>query len=144
MSNPPKKTGPSTPEGKLKCSLNALKHGFTARSIQALRKIDQDHGVPFEDVLARLNAHYKPRDPVEEELVVRIARCLWRLSLSASMESRLLYKNRVTTRPGTSYEKILRYERLVDIHLHRAIDSLERKRSQTNQNAQNSLGPSSD
>ncbi len=141
--NSRRKTGPSTPEGKLKCSLNALKHGFTARSIAALQKMDRDHGVPFENVLARLNAHYQPRDPIEEELVARIARCVWRLSLSASMESRLLCKKRTATRPGTSYEKIMRYERLVDIHLHRAIDTLERRRGQTSQNAQNSFPPRS-
>lgn len=122
------KTGPTTPEGKLICSLNALKHGLTARSPQAFETIEEVHGIPFEDVLEEMNHHYMPADPIEVQLVKRIARCVWRLSLSAAMEERLLEQRPQATRPGTSYDKILKYERLVDIHLHRALATLHRKR----------------
>lgn len=137
------KTGPRTPEGKKRVSLNALKHGLTASSNHALRAIERQHGLNFDDVLARMNGHYKPRDPVEEELVTRIARCVWRLSLSATMESRLLSRRRNASKPGVSYERILKYERLVDIHLHRALDAFNKHRGQANPNPQNKITPSS-
>jgi hypothetical protein len=122
------KSGPRTPQGKKRSSLNALKHGLTARSPHALDQIARVHGISFPRTLRRMNRHYRPRDPVEEELVIRIARCVWRLSLSAAMEHRIIERGWATTRPGASYERILRYERLVDIHLHRALTMLDRKR----------------
>jgi len=120
--------GPRTPEGKKKSSLNALKHGLYAKSSHALDDITNAHGVDFRNVLDQMNRHYRPADPVEKQLVLRIARCVWRLSLSASMEERLLERGGNGLRPGSSYEKILKYERLVDIHLHRALVMLQRKR----------------
>ena len=124
----PNQTGPTSPEGKHRCSLNALKHGLNATSPQALDALADAHAIPFEEVLEEMNHHYMPSDPIERQLVKRIARCVWRLSLSAAMEERLLETRPATMRPGTSYERILRYERLVDIHLHRAIATLAHKR----------------
>jgi len=136
-------TGPRTPEGKKRSSLNALKHGLTARTPHAHRRIERQHGVSFEDVLARMFDYYKPVDPVEDELVTRIARCVWRLSLSATMESRLLSRRKNASKPGVSYERILKYERLVDIHLHRALEALNKHRGLNNPNPQNETTPSS-
>lgn len=120
--------GPKTPEGKKRCSLNALKHGLDASSGHAFEEIAREHGIPFDDVLAEMTRHYAPADPVECQLVLRIARCVWRLSLSASMEERLMERRPNALRPGVTYERILKYERLVDIHLHRALATLQRKR----------------
>jgi len=125
-------TGPRTRVGKKRSSLNALKHGLTARSRHALAEIAQQHGVPFDETLDEMNRHYQPADPVEKQLVLRIARCVWRLSLSAAMERRLMERCPNAHRPGTSYERILKYERLVDIHLHRALATLHRKRELDN------------
>lgn len=120
--------GPRTPEGKKRSSLNALKHGLYAKSTHALDDVADAHGIDFKDILDQMNRHYRPADPVEEQLVQRIARCVWRLSLSASMEERLLERGGNSVRPGASYDRILKYERLVDIHLHRALQMLQRKR----------------
>jgi len=120
--------GPKTAEGKLRSSLNALTHGLNAQAPHALQKMAEEHGVPLEDIVERMTLHYKPTDPIEEELVLRISRCIWRLSLSASMEKRLIDRQPDAPRPGTTYERIMRFERLVDIHLHRAIATLRRKR----------------
>jgi len=122
------KSGPRTPQGKKRSSLNALKHGLSARSPHGLDEIARVHGISFAQTLDKMTGHYRPRDPVEEQLVIRIARCVWRLSLSAAMEQRIIDRGWATTRPGASYERILRYERLVDIHLHRALTMLYRKR----------------
>jgi hypothetical protein len=120
--------GPKTPEGKKRSSLNALKHGLNAQSDHALEEISKQHGVPYEEVLGEMLRHYAPADPVERQLVQRIARCVWRLSLSASMEERLIERRPNAPKPGTTYDRILKYERLVDIHLHRALATLQRKR----------------
>lgn len=128
MNEPRRATGPTTPEGKKRCSLNALKHGLTAKSPQAFDQLADEGGISFDDVLAEMTRHYAPADPVEKQLVVRIARCVWRLSLSAAMEQRLIERRPETIRPSASYDRILKYERLVDIHLHRALATLQRKR----------------
>jgi len=72
--------------------------------------------------------YYKPTDPLEEELVKRIARCLARLDRSAQSESNLIQRRGEPCAPGASFRAIVRYERTVDVHLHRAISALEKKR----------------
>jgi hypothetical protein len=121
-------TGPRTREGKQRSSLNALKHGLTATSAHAISEIAEQCEAPFDDILAQMNRHYQPRDPVERQLVMRIARCVWRLSLSAAMERRVIGNFPNPHRPSSSYDRILKFERLVDIHLHRALTTLYRKR----------------
>lgn len=124
-----KSTGPRTPMGKRRSSLNALKHGLHAKSPQALEVMAEEMQVSFEDILEDLKTHYHPMDPVEVQLVRRIARCLWRLANGEAMERRLLERRPDANRPSISYEKVMRYERFVDIHLYRAIEMLERKQS---------------
>ena len=129
---PPSKPGPKTEQGKKRSSLNALKHALTAISPHALAAIAAQSEADLSDILARMTAHYRPKDALEEELVNRIARCVWRLARSADIEQRLLNTSGAIGRPRTSQERILRYERLVDIHLHRAIAALDRKKSNEN------------
>ncbi|HOP81515.1 MAG TPA: hypothetical protein PLZ21_13195, partial [Armatimonadota bacterium] len=82
--------------------------------------------VPFYEEVAR---YYHPCDPVEEQLVNRIARCMWRLARAEVMESRLLDRNPGALKPGLSIQKVMEYERITDLQLHRAIRAFERKRS---------------
>lgn len=134
------KGGPRTQEGKRRSSLNAMKTGLHAQSPQALEEIGKEMGISFYNILEELDSHYRPRDSMETMLVRRIAKCVWRLCLSDAMERRNLSRTGLSEKPGTGYEKILKYERLVDIHLHRAIDSLAKKRaSEKNQNSKNDL-----
>lgn len=138
------RTGPKTPEGKRRSSLNALKHGLTAKSPQAFELITGTCQETFEEVLDKMRSYYWPRDPIEDELVTRIARCLWRLKMASSMEGRMIGRNPELGRPGTSYDKIMKFERVVDIHLHRAISALDRKReSEKKPNEQNENYPRS-
>ena len=122
-------TGPKTQEGKKRSSLNALKHGFDARAAHALAAVDDACDIEFQPYLDKVRAHYQPSDPMEEELVERIARCLWRLARSADMERRLVAGIGARTNPSNSNERILKFERLVDMQLHRAIRTLDRKRA---------------
>ena len=130
MPNAPTKHpgGPTTPEGKRRSSLNAMKDGLRARSPQAIELIASELNATFDQLLDDLRTYYFPRDPIEGRLVHRIARCLWRLMLSERMEGRIISRSGLPNSPAGSYEKILKYERLVDIHLHRAIEALNKMR----------------
>ena len=129
--------GPSTPEGKMRVSLNALKHGLNAESPQAHEVIAEAVGTSFESVLDEMRDHYKPADPVEELLVRRVARCAWRLMITETMEDRIIQRRGILDTPGRSMERLILHERRIDIQLHRAIAALERLRLQ--KNAQNKL-----
>ncbi len=121
-------TGPKTPEGKRRSSLNALKHGLHAKSSHAQKAIADWYYIDFQAIYDRVRGHYRPLDPMEEELVNRIARCMWRLARAEAMEARLMDRNPGAMRPGTSLEKLMKYERTVDLQLYRAIRALERRR----------------
>ncbi len=75
-------TGPRTPEGKKRSSLNALRHGLSGQVVV----------MPGEDLKAYLafTADYvkdlHPRTEPERQLAQDIANCQWRLNRSASIE----------------------------------------------------------
>jgi len=122
-------TGPKTAEGKKRSSLNALKHGLHASAPHAVAAVESDCRVEFQPYLDKALAYYQPWDPIEEEMVNHIARCLWRLARAADMERKLTQNRGEFTRPGHSAEAIIKYERLVNLELHRTIRALERKRA---------------
>jgi len=126
------KGGPKTTEGKQRSSLNGLKHGLTAVSPRAIAVIAAEVGVDFETIHAKLRSHFAPSDPLEDQLVARIARCAWRLALAETMERRVLDRNPSLLKPTRSLERVMRYERFADINLHRAITALRTKRGADN------------
>ncbi|SRR5258706_1755140 len=68
-------TGPKTPEGKAKSSLNALKHGLTSAQVLAPSERQEEfdaHASSFRD-------HFAPIDPLESVLVEQIIVATWRL-----------------------------------------------------------------
>jgi hypothetical protein len=79
-------TGPRTPAGKQRSSLNALRHGLTAASAV----------LPSEDPAA-YDAHrrgffdeYQPATPTETQLVIEIADTAWRLNRIPLLEAEVL------------------------------------------------------
>jgi hypothetical protein len=78
-------TGPKTPEGKQRSSLNALRHGLTGQIVV----------MPHEDLAAyqrhvkALNDEYNPQGHTEALLVQAIADATWRLNRVASTEATL-------------------------------------------------------
>lgn len=134
--------GPKTEEGKARSSMNALKHGLYAKTPRAIEKVTKDMKTDFFTVMEEMCRHFRPADALEMQLVRRIARCIWRLALSEAMETRVMDRGVDRSRPAKSHDSILKYERLVDIHLHRAITSLQRKRQVEQKcNAQNENTP---
>jgi len=69
-------TGPKSPEGKARASLNALTHGFTAQQL-VLSIEDQ---AAFEQLRQALFDEHQPATPTEVLLVERIVAAAWRLS----------------------------------------------------------------
>ena len=79
-------TGPRTPEGKHRSSLNALRHGLTGQLIV----------MPTEDLeayrrhLASFADDFRPKGAMESNLVQSLADTAWRLHRIAALEANLL------------------------------------------------------
>jgi hypothetical protein len=73
--NARRSTGPKTPSGKARSSMNACKHGLTAKEIV----IWDEDPAEFEALCAGLTADFAPQTTFERELVDRLAGLLWRL-----------------------------------------------------------------
>jgi hypothetical protein len=69
-------TGPTTPEGKARASLNAVKHGLTAIAMTIPGLENEDDWQTFYDGVF---AYYEPVGAVEFALIDRAARLHWRL-----------------------------------------------------------------
>src|SRR5262249_1876029 len=80
-----KSTGPKTETGKGQSRRNALRHGFTAETVQPLENPEEYRA--FEDAIV---LEYLPHTPVEQELVHRLASVFWRLRRASSIETGLL------------------------------------------------------
>lgn len=136
-------TGPKTEEGKKRSSLNAMKHGLTAKAPHALEKLAEELCVNSREIHERMRDHYQPEDALEEELVKRIADCLCRLERARAMENHVMCRQMDPLRPTTSYERIARYERSIDVHLYRAIAALEKKRATSHKKGAKTNSPRS-
>ena len=79
-------TGPRTPEGKQRSSLNAFRHGLTGQTVVISPEDQKSHSGFcrgfFDD--------YKPEGALEHQLVQIIANCLWRLNRITANEQSLL------------------------------------------------------
>jgi hypothetical protein len=81
-------TGPKTPEGKSKASLNALKHGFCADDVTL--HDDPETAQQVAERVTRYLDHYLPQSPLEEATVHEIAFCEIRLEHLVRAETGLL------------------------------------------------------
>jgi hypothetical protein len=73
--NARRSTGPRTPLGKARASLNAVRHGLSARNL-VLPEEDQE---AYLELHASLEDRYPPDGPVETFLVQQMASAQWRL-----------------------------------------------------------------
>ena len=123
--------GPKTDEGKRRSSLNSLTHGLTAESDQALETLEYEPGVEFQPILEEAREYFKPANPMEEKLVRLVARCWWRHARIEQLEDRSIERNPYKLLPVNARTGMLRYERQVDLQLHRALRALYRVRGCT-------------
>jgi len=122
------KTGPRTPEGKRRSSMNALKHGLTAVSPQAQEIIAKELESNFNKVHADMMEYYRPQDNLEKELVRRVSECLVKLDTCRQMEKKITARNPESTRPNMSMQSLQRYMHSTDLQLHRTIATINKKR----------------
>src|SRR3982750_3163985 len=79
--NAARSTGPRTPPGTRRSSLNALRHGLTAVTVVTAFEDEQDYEA-FEKTLV---AGFDPRSIVERQLVLRLSSLLWRLRRAVAL-----------------------------------------------------------
>src|SRR5947209_19083556 len=76
-------TGPKTPEGKYRSSLNSIRHGLTAQTIV----LPQEDASRFEELLADYLHEFSPATKFELDLVHELAAVRWRIQRVWSLES---------------------------------------------------------
>jgi hypothetical protein len=79
-------TGPRTPAGKQRSSLNALRHGLTAASAV----LPSEDRAAYEDHRRRFFDEYRPAAPTESQLVQELADTSWRLNRIPLFEAEVL------------------------------------------------------
>ena len=75
-------TGPRTPEGKAKSSVNAIKTALTGRTVL----LPTDDVAAYQQHVQNFADEFKPMGPHESELVQALADHAWRLNRIASLE----------------------------------------------------------
>jgi hypothetical protein len=76
-------TGPRTPSGKLRSSLNALTHGLTGRTVLLSSEDPADHQ---RHAQAFFN-EYQPQGPTERQLVQELIDTSWRINRVPALEA---------------------------------------------------------
>ncbi len=79
-------TGPRTPAGKQRSSLNALRHGLTGHVIV----LPSEDRAAYETHTQRLFDDLQPKGALEEQLVQSLADTSWRINRIAALETNLL------------------------------------------------------
>ena len=126
-------TGPTSPQGKSKSSLNAVKTALTGRTVL----LSTDDAAAYEQHLRNYDKEFQPATPREYDLVQSIADTSWRLQRIPALELAIYAHGRIqfasqfdnhepALRPGLielhtfmAYEKQLRNLQLQDARLHR-------------------------
>ena len=75
QANARQSTGPKTLSGRARSSMNAGKHGLTARTVV----INEEDPAQFEALCQAFEEEFEPRSIMERELVERLAGIVWRL-----------------------------------------------------------------
>jgi hypothetical protein len=85
-------TGPKSPEGKAKSSLNAVSTGLTGRTVL----LPGDDAKAFSDHMANYFVRFDPQTPEEEEIVQDLAQTKWRLLRVPQLEEDIYALGAVT------------------------------------------------
>jgi hypothetical protein len=117
-------TGPTSAEGKAKCSLNALKTGLTGRTVL----LPTEDAAAYEQHLARFAAELKPTTDREKALVQSIADAEWRLQRIPALEMGIYALGRIEFAPLFENQDLALRPALLDAHIyltrHRQLNNL--------------------
>ena len=83
--NARRSTGPRTPGGKVRSSLNARRHGLLARDAV----LPEEDRAAYLELLGALEAEYQPEGPTQTFFVSRLAAAQWRLQRLLRIETGL-------------------------------------------------------
>jgi hypothetical protein len=146
--NARKSTGPRTLDGKQRCSMNALKHGLSARTVV----LNHEDESGYHEVRGSLHRQYQPATPQECMLVDQLASSWWRTIRARQYETDMMnmqvdtlkrrHKNRktvhtnesdrqalavaLTVEPHDDFKTFFRYEAAIERSFYRALNQLER------------------
>jgi len=84
-------TGPVTPEGRAKSSLNALKHALTGKTVL----LPHEDAAQYQRELQDYIAIYQPANDEELRLVQSQNNCVWRIDRIQRLESAILLKGHI-------------------------------------------------
>ena len=105
-------TGPQTPEGRAKSSLNAVKTGLTGRTVL----LPSDDVAEYERHLAAYAEEFAPVGLLETNLVQSIADTDWRLHRIPALESALFVKGRIEFAELFDEQDLAARPHLIDAH----------------------------
>ena len=103
---PKRSTGPRTPPGKTKVSMNAMKHGLTARDVVLPGENPED----LDSFRAELVKSLDPQGALECELVETIVMIFWRLRRIPKFEALLYEHGSAKLRVGRAEKLVTQYE----------------------------------
>jgi len=108
--NAKRSTGPRTPEGKARSSLNALRHGILAKAAFNVVIEGKERRAEFEALVAGLAQEYQPRTMTEHLTVQQLAGCYWRLAKVWTFETEAAWR----TNAGNvmPLEELAQYEKM--------------------------------
>src|SRR5690242_4000949 len=105
-------TGPRTPEGQAKSSLNAVKTGLTGRTVL----LPSDDTAEYERHLAAYADEFAPIGLLETNLLQSIAETDWRLHRIPALESALFAKGRIEFAELFNEQDLALRPHLIDAH----------------------------
>lgn len=105
-------TGPRTQAGKQRSSLNALRHGLTARTAV----LPTEDPAAFARHIQQFLDEYQPATPTEIQLVHELANTAWRLNRIPYLEADLL--SRATNSPTANFDIVDAHRALATLGLH--------------------------
>jgi hypothetical protein len=107
--NAQRSTGPRTPEGKQRSSLNALRHGILAKAAFNATLEGEERRADFDELVAGLAQEYQPRTMTEKMTVQQLAGCYWRLAKVWTFEQEAAWRARAIHSVGLDeYEQLER------------------------------------
>jgi hypothetical protein len=104
--NAQRSTGPRTPEGKQRSSLNALRHGILAKAAFNATIEGEERRADFDELVAGLAQEYQPRTMTEKMTVQQLAGCYWKLAKVWTFETEAAWRtNQGTHVPLEDFEQ---------------------------------------
>ncbi len=103
-------TGPKTRTGRAASKMNAMKHGLLAEQVT----VRGEDPVEFAGVLESLIDEFQPQGPLEEQLVERVAACMWRLRRLYRVEAGILTHESLTIELDRAHAEVRSFEETED------------------------------